>query len=91
MEKISKETIHRLAKDITQIVKCPLNDNGIYYQHDEEDMLKGYAMIVGSEDTGISPILLRDADEFVKIPLLGFLILSSNTVTNDCMKIIWFW
>ena len=51
MEKISKETIHRLAKDITQIVKCPLTDNGIYYHHDEEDMLKGYAMIVGSEDT----------------------------------------
>jgi len=51
MEKISKETIHRLAKDITQLVKCPLNDNGIYYHHDEEDMLKGYAMIIGSEDT----------------------------------------
>ena len=51
MEKISKETIHRLAKDITQIVKCPLIDNGIYYHHNEEDMLKGYAMIVGSEDT----------------------------------------
>ena len=51
MEKISKETVHRLAKDITQIVKCPLSDNGIYYQHDEADMLKGYAMIVGSEDT----------------------------------------
>jgi ubiquitin-conjugating enzyme E2 Z len=51
MEKISKETIHRLAKDITQLVKCPLNDHGIYYHHDEEDMLKGYAMIVGSEDT----------------------------------------
>ena len=51
MEKISKETIHRLVKDITQIVKQPLTDNGIYYHHDEEDMLKGYAMIVGSEDT----------------------------------------
>ena len=50
-ETISKETIHRLAKDITQIMKCPLNDNGIYYHHDEDDMLKGYAMIVGSEDT----------------------------------------
>jgi len=29
------------------------------------------ALIVGSEDTGISASLLRDADEFLKIPLLG--------------------
>lgn len=29
----------------------PLTSNGIYYQHDESDMLKGYAMIVGPKDT----------------------------------------
>ena len=40
MEKISKETVHRLAKDITQLVKCPLNDNGIYYHHDEATSMK---------------------------------------------------
>ena len=48
---INKSTIQRLLKDVKQIIKHPLTDNGIYYSHDESDMLKGYAMIVGPEDT----------------------------------------
>lgn len=48
---VKKETIHRLVKDITQINKTPLTDNGIYYSHDDSEMLKGYAMIVGPDDT----------------------------------------
>ena len=48
---ISKTTIHRLIRDVKQIIKEPLHDNGIYYQHDDEDMMKGYAMIIGAKDT----------------------------------------
>tara|TARA_Y200000002_G_scaffold383256_1_gene404486 strand:+ start:1007 stop:1747 length:741 start_codon:yes stop_codon:yes gene_type:complete len=48
---ISKETIQRLIRDVKQLIKEPLHDNGIYYEHDQEDMLKGYAMIVGPSDT----------------------------------------
>jgi ubiquitin-protein ligase len=48
---ISKETIHRLLGDIKYVFKNPLTDNGIYYCHDEEDIMKGYAMIVGPEST----------------------------------------
>jgi ubiquitin-conjugating enzyme E2 Z len=48
---ISKETINRLLKDVKSIIKNPLTDQGIYYIHDDEDMLKGYAMIVGPSDT----------------------------------------
>lgn len=48
---ISKDTIKRLLADVKYIFKNPLTDNGIYYVHDEEDILKGYAMIVGPEDT----------------------------------------
>jgi ubiquitin-conjugating enzyme E2 Z len=48
---ISKQTIQRLLKDVKDIIKNPLTSNGIYYIHDEEDMLKGYAMIVGPEGT----------------------------------------
>lgn len=48
---ISKETIHRLLKDVKQIINNPLTDNGIYYIHDDNDILKGYAMIIGPEDT----------------------------------------
>lgn len=48
---ISKETINRLIRDVRQIIKSPLTDNGIYYIHDDNDILKGYAMIIGPSDT----------------------------------------
>jgi ubiquitin-conjugating enzyme E2 Z len=48
---ISKVTINRLLKDVKQIIKNPLTDQGIYYIHDDTDILKGYAMIIGPTDT----------------------------------------
>ena len=48
---ITNETIRRLLKDVKQIMKHPLTDNGIYYIHDDTDMTKGYAMIIGQKDT----------------------------------------
>ena len=48
---IKKDTINRLLKDIKQIYKNPLTENGIYYIHDDTDMLKGYALIIGPSDT----------------------------------------
>ena len=48
---LKKETITRLLRDVKNIIKNPLSDNGIYYIHDDEDMLKGYALIIGPEDT----------------------------------------
>ena len=49
--RISKETISRLLKDVKQIMKNPLTENGIYYIHDDTDILKGYALIIGPSDT----------------------------------------
>jgi ubiquitin-conjugating enzyme E2 Z len=48
---ISKETIKRLLNDVKQIIQNPLTDQGIYYIHDDTDILKGYAMIVGPSET----------------------------------------
>lgn len=48
---IAKETVQRLLRDVKQIMKNPLTDNGIYYTHDDTDMLKGYAMIIGPKNT----------------------------------------
>lgn len=50
---VSKDCIQRLIKDVKDIMKNPkpLEDNGIFYKHDEEDMLKGYALIIGPSDT----------------------------------------
>lgn len=48
---ITKETINRLLRDVKHIIKEPLISQGIYYKHDDTDMLKGYAMIIGPPDT----------------------------------------
>lgn len=48
---LSKITIRRLISDIKNIRAEPLDDSNIYYKHDEENILKGYAMIVGYKDT----------------------------------------
>ena len=48
---ISKETISRLIKDVKEIIKNPLESHGIYYKHDDEDLLKGKALIIGPQGT----------------------------------------
>ena len=46
-----RDAIKRIAKDVKEIMNDPLHDNGIYYKHDDDDVLKGYAMIYGPENT----------------------------------------
>lgn len=41
----------RLLKDVKDIYKNPLHDQGIYYIHDETNMKKGYAVVFGPSDT----------------------------------------
>lgn len=48
---ITDETRKRLLKDVVDVVKNPLADQGIYYVHSDENMFVGYAMIIGSADT----------------------------------------
>ena len=48
---ISKVTVNRLVKDIKQVKENPLHDNGIYYSHDDTNILKGYALIIGPKNT----------------------------------------
>ena len=48
---VPKSTIMRLLQDIKEIIKNPLESQGIYYKHDDIDMLKGTAMIIGPKDT----------------------------------------
>ena len=51
MSNVSNETIKRLLTDIKEIIKSPLTAHGIYYEHNETDMLKGQALIIGPKDT----------------------------------------
>lgn len=46
---VSKDTIKRLVKDIKDLRKNPMEDDGIFYSHDDTNFLKGYAMIVGTQ------------------------------------------
>lgn len=48
---ISSTTVKRLISDIKQITLNPLTKDGIYYKHDETNMLCGYALIIGPKDT----------------------------------------
>ena len=50
-EFISRDTIKRLIRDVKQIKNDPLTSQGIYYKHHEEDVLKGYALLIGPTDT----------------------------------------
>jgi len=41
----------RLLKDVKDIIKKPLTEHGIYYVHDEQNILCGYACILGPKDS----------------------------------------
>lgn len=48
---ITKEVIKRLLFDVKDLLKSPLDNEGIYYKHDDEDILKGHALIIGPKDS----------------------------------------
>lgn len=48
---LSKDTMRRIISDIKEIRANPLSAHGIYYEHDDTDMLKGKALIIGPQGT----------------------------------------
>lgn len=48
---VSKDALRRIVSDIKEIRKNPLSAHGIYYEHDDVDILKGRALIIGPADT----------------------------------------
>ena len=48
---ISKSTVKRLASDIKQLIKFPLESHGVYYEHSDNNLLLGRALIIGAKDT----------------------------------------
>ena len=47
----NKSSIIRLAKDVKSIIKNPLENHNIYYKHDEENIYRGYVLIIGNNST----------------------------------------
>tara|TARA_Y100000992_G_scaffold40874_3_gene22928 strand:+ start:1605 stop:2315 length:711 start_codon:yes stop_codon:yes gene_type:complete len=48
---IRKDCISRIISDVKEITINPLHKQNIYYQHDEDNILNGYALIIGAKDT----------------------------------------
>lgn len=51
LKRIPDYAVKRLISDIKDIKKNNLSKDGIYYEHDENNILKGYALIIGPKDT----------------------------------------
>ena len=48
---VKKDALRRIIHDIKELKKNPLTAHGIYYEHDDTDILKGRALIIGPADT----------------------------------------
>jgi ubiquitin-protein ligase len=48
---ITKETFRRLVKDVKDLNTNPLHAHGIHYNHNEDNLLKGSALIIGPTET----------------------------------------
>lgn len=48
---LSRDTFKRLVKDVKDLITDPLTSHGIYYQHNDDNILTGYAMIIGPAGT----------------------------------------
>jgi ubiquitin-protein ligase len=48
---LQKSAINRIISDIKQVLNPTFEENKIYYKHHDEDILQGYALIIGPEDT----------------------------------------
>jgi ubiquitin-protein ligase len=48
---VTAPAVKRILKDVRSITRSPLESQGIYYVHDDTDILRGLAMIVGPEGT----------------------------------------
>ena len=51
MSSLSSVTVKRLIHDVKFLLENPLDSDKIYYHHDEDNILIGYALIIGPKDT----------------------------------------
>ncbi len=62
------QTIEELKKKNVWVYGCDMAGENVYY---EQDYSGGVALIVGSEESGISRLLREQCDFFVRIPMKG--------------------
>jgi ubiquitin-protein ligase len=49
VKQVTITAMKRILSDVKSIIEHPLEDNGIYYKHDEENMLRGYCLFIPTE------------------------------------------
>ena len=64
----SEEAIVFLKKNNIRILTAQLQDSVLYY---DSDMTDGTAIVMGTEDKGLSDIWRKAANEHIRIPMLG--------------------
>ena len=62
------QTVEELKENNIWVYGCDMSGENLYY---EQDYKGGVALIVGSEESGISRILREKCDFFVRIPMKG--------------------
>ena len=50
-DNINGNTVKRLIKDVKEILNYSSNDNNIYYKHHDSNILLGYALIIGNNNS----------------------------------------
>jgi tRNA (guanosine-2'-O-)-methyltransferase len=80
------ETLRNLKSQGYRIIATSPHPGG--YELDETDLSKGKAAIVfGTEMHGISDLVREEADEFVKIPMVGFV--ESFNISASCAIVLY--
>ena len=64
----SEDCITFLKKNGIQILTAQLQDSSLYY---DTDMLRGTAIVMGTESTGLTDVWRQAADAHIRIPMLG--------------------
>jgi TrmH family RNA methyltransferase len=64
----SEECIDFLKARGIQILTAQLQDSSLYYY---TDMLRGTAIVMGTESTGLTEVWRQAADAHIRIPMLG--------------------
>ena len=90
---LTSATTKRLLNDVKNIYKNPLDSQGIYYKHDENDILKGYAIVFGPEgslyDSGAYLFDITYPDNYPHAPpVFKFCIEFSFALSNGCAGFI---
>ena len=48
---VTPQTVKRISRDVKNIIKNPLHENGIFYEHNMDNIFQGHALIIGPKNT----------------------------------------